>query len=163
MRILDDTGTVAAKPRRLPDGRSLLHLSPRPDAFYVAPIPGSPAASLAGLSLEITNQPPFSARGYYLEITAATNVAVNVDLPFTLEMTSSIGSQPELILTLNANGAVAVRLEGSPARLYRLEVSANLKDWSPFYTGSSEDGTIEVNDPAAASVPTRFYRAVQVP
>ncbi len=48
-------------------------------------------------------------------------------------------------------------------RLWIIEASTNLVNWTPLAEGHCADGTLEFLDPAAASHPRRFYRAVAEP
>ena len=59
----------------------------------------------------------------------------------------------------------AVRLTfgfvGAASLPYRVEASFNLFDWIPlFVLPASGTNIVEFSDPAAASLPRRFYRAV---
>jgi hypothetical protein len=74
-------------------------------------------------------------------------------LPFQLE---SLGPL--------ADGTFLLRLVGEAGRQYALEASTNLTSWTALKTNSAgTDGTVIMDDPAAASSPGKFYRARAVP
>jgi hypothetical protein len=65
-------------------------------------------------------------------------------------------------ISFNAEGGAVVSLHGDAGASFRVEVSTDLKNWSPIYSGYTADGAITVTDPANAET-TRFYRAIQLP
>ena len=59
-----------------------------------------------------------------------------------------------------ASGRFAFDLLTTLERTWILEATTNLVDWAPVAPGRHADGTIEFQDPSAASHPRRFYRVV---
>jgi len=63
-------------------------------------------------------------------------------------------------LQLNASGAT-LRLAGAPGTsAVVVQASTDLIHWSPIYTNTAGSGTIEFTDPAAVTLPSRYYRAI---
>jgi len=52
---------------------------------------------------------------------------------------------------------------GDPSRTYLVEGSTNLVLWSPVTSVQPAAGVAEFNDPSAATLHFRFYRAALVP
>jgi hypothetical protein len=69
-------------------------------------------------------------------------------------------SDPLLNGGIESNGAFLVGLTGSPGRIYRVEASTNLQDWSSLMDDASPFGMLDTNAP---SLPQRFYRARLLP
>jgi hypothetical protein len=66
-------------------------------------------------------------------------------------------------LTLNNSvDGMMVHLAGEAGKTYRIEATGNMFQWSVVGSAvASPDGTIEVLDTHAKSMPQRFYRAVE--
>ena len=62
-----------------------------------------------------------------------------------------------------SNGMFAFDLRTTVERLWIIEASTNLVNWSPIAAGRCADGTLEFIDPVMAEIPRRFYRAVASP
>jgi hypothetical protein len=54
-------------------------------------------------------------------------------------------------------------LSGEPGRLFNIEVSSNLHDWTVLRSLTNSDGTSEFTDRSATNASHRFYRAVLLP
>jgi len=69
------------------------------------------------------------------------------------------------LLSFSTASNISFRLQGQQAVRYAIESSTNLANptWFGIATNSSENGALDFNDPAPASMPLRFYRARQVP
>jgi uncharacterized delta-60 repeat protein len=61
------------------------------------------------------------------------------------------------------NGAVRLTLNSQPGRIYRLEASTNLCDWTAVSTNVATGYTLALDDPEAAALNQRFYRTVLLP
>ncbi|MHC1765264.1 MAG: Ig-like domain-containing protein [Verrucomicrobiia bacterium] len=57
------------------------------------------------------------------------------------------------------DGVVRFEVTSKAGATVRVQASANLQDWTPIQTGASPEGLLIVTDPAAATLPWRFYRA----
>ena len=62
---------------------------------------------------------------------------------------------------LTAEGLPFLTLIGGTGIFYRVDVSTNLIDWSPWVTLPNPYGTLQVIDPDAPNHPRRFYRALK--
>ncbi|MBI2929507.1 MAG: hypothetical protein HYY24_27905 [Verrucomicrobia bacterium] len=60
-----------------------------------------------------------------------------------------------------SQGGFSIELRGEPGVPYQVEVSEDLKSWTPLTILSDSNGLLMIQDPAAASRPQRFYRARQ--
>ncbi len=69
---------------------------------------------------------------------------------------------PEVRLWL-ANGDPEVCLHGRVGIPYLLQASSDLANWHTLSTNVAVAGGVIVNDPAAVSLPARFYRAIEMP
>ena len=65
------------------------------------------------------------------------------------------------VWTQSAGGLPRFGFVGASSLQYRIDASSNLFDWIPlFVLPASDTNVVEFVDPMAASLPTRFYRAV---
>src|SRR5438093_8625880 len=75
-------------------------------------------------------------------------------------------AQSTLGLTLspigNTNGRFELRVNGPPSRVYRVDASADLVNWS-LLSANVTGGALLVTDPAAPGFRYRFYRASASP
>lgn len=62
-------------------------------------------------------------------------------------------------LVRQGDGVVRFEVRSKPGATVTVEAAEGLKEWIPIMTSTSEDGLIMVMDPAAATLPWRFYRA----
>ena len=89
---------------------------------------------------------------------SATGMVTVVVLPDQLQFNTGTSN-----LFFNAQG---LHLEVDGARgtnAVIIYASTNLLNWQPVFTNLPEQGSVQFTDPAAASLPCRFYRAVQTP
>lgn len=63
----------------------------------------------------------------------------------------------------NASGQVTIRIDGATGRLYRVEASNDLSQWTPVATVTNSGTIISFLDPGTLARPWRFYRAVASP
>jgi len=61
------------------------------------------------------------------------------------------------------SGRFQVTLAGEAWRMYRIEASTNLSNWTPVATNTSPTGLIDFTDTESPTHSRRFYRAVVVP
>jgi hypothetical protein len=61
---------------------------------------------------------------------------------------------------LGAGDEIALRVEGPRGRLYTVEASTDLQQWTPVGTVRNVDGVLRLRDAGRAEAPYRFYRAV---
>jgi PKD repeat protein len=73
--------------------------------------------------------------------------------------------QPALLKYLGRDetGAIRWQLSGDSARTYLVEGSTNLVGWTPLTTVQPVGGVADFNDPTAAYLGFRFYRALLIP
>jgi hypothetical protein len=73
--------------------------------------------------------------------------------------------EPYLVLRLpgrTESGAVRILIQGKPGTPILLEACADLLSWETIATGTlGEDGTLLLDDPESAGLPSRFYRVVK--
>lgn len=69
-------------------------------------------------------------------------------------------AQTLLALQCMEDGRVEVTLFGEQSKSYVIEASSDLLNWQPISTNTMSNIPCTVMDPAAQSLPTRFYRAV---
>jgi hypothetical protein len=62
-------------------------------------------------------------------------------------------------LVRQQDGVVRFEVTSKPGVTVMVEATAGLKEWVSIMTGPSQEGSIMVMDPAAATLPWRFYRA----
>jgi subtilisin family serine protease len=58
------------------------------------------------------------------------------------------------------NGKFQIRLSGTPAQKYEVQVSPDLKTWTTLGTVTNTVGTVETTDSISAGWPKKFYRAI---
>jgi len=68
-----------------------------------------------------------------------------------------------LPVVTSAGGPVTVTFSGEPGRVYNIEASTNLVNWTVITTVTNSIGTIPVLDPNALGLQRRFYRIVILP
>ncbi len=61
--------------------------------------------------------------------------------------------------SVSTNGLFEVAFTGGTGRVFTIEASTNLLNWSPVATLTNTTGTIRFADPASPGIPNRFYRS----
>ncbi len=79
---------------------------------------------------------------------------------FTLTAAGSPLTPPTLAFSRDASGLFRVQWQGNAGQTYRLDASTNLVDWISLLTTNAPGGRLDFTDPASATLPYRFYRAV---
>lgn len=70
--------------------------------------------------------------------------------------------QPYSPITFH-NGRFQMCVPVPPGTTYRLDATADLKNWTAISTNYVPEGVLDFRDPEADEHPTRFYRAVLLP
>jgi hypothetical protein len=88
---------------------------------------------------------------------AGSNKAASVEQP-TTPIRSMLRIASPLI---TPDGRFVLHLQGKYGARYQLEWSSDLVHWKPFSAGVLTNDSVEVIDPEAGAVATRFYRLRQ--
>jgi hypothetical protein len=75
----------------------------------------------------------------------------------------SLADAPLLSVTCLTDGSLEFKLSAALDQICLIEASTNLIDWVPICTNLSAGSVITFTDAQAATLPYRFYRAVQTP
>ena len=59
-----------------------------------------------------------------------------------------------------ANAQFRVTLNGAAGQSYEIQVSPDLKTWTPLTTVTNTSGVMQITDTIAANWPKKFYRAL---
>lgn len=101
------------------------------------------------------DQFPLQALGFQLVSDQIISVSGTNTVNFVLQPTPSTLSSPQRI-----GSQLQFNLNGFGTRTYRIEVSSNLVNWTPYYTNT---GSFFFADTNISGFPKRFYRALQLP
>ena len=59
-----------------------------------------------------------------------------------------------------AGGAIQITFLGQAGQTYRVEVSADLKSWSPYTNVLAAESSFDITVPFEGKAPARYYRAL---
>ena len=113
---------------------------------------GAPIASATNITLLIANVQPSQAGLYTVAISNGLTGVVSAPAALTVTSTSGAGAPG---FTSNQFG---FGISGPAASSFVVEVSTNLKVWSPLSTNTFGAGLFQFVDPGSATNPIRFYR-----
>jgi len=91
---------------------------------------------------------------------APINRIVRLNGSANVPITTMFSGQPA---QSTPGGSVTLTFSGEPGRVYTIEGSTNLINWSVITTVTNSFGTIPVLDPNALGLRHRFYRIIQLP
>jgi Glycosyl hydrolase family 9/Cellulase N-terminal ig-like domain len=76
----------------------------------------------------------------------------------------STNAPPQLFNPQKISGGFSFTLAGTPSATYIIQVSTNLTTWTALSTNTlPSNGLAAINDPQAASISRRYYRALRIP
>jgi autotransporter-associated beta strand protein len=114
----------------------------------------------ASVSLDFETKASYSVR---VRATDAGGLFIEKSFTITVTDVTEVVTFDKTQITF-FDGEIQVRLDGTPNLQWRIEGSSNLSSWEDLGTYTlSPDGTLNFTDPASATAPRRFYRAVLVP
>lgn len=120
-----------------------------------------PGATSAVLTLD----PAETADGGSYTVTLLSGTASATSGPAVLTVTGAPADPVFRVsrISLNPGRSVDFQVEGKAGANIRVYASADLVSWSLVGEAMNENGTVRVDDPAAAGSPRRFYRLVSEP
>ena len=147
----------------------------------------TPAGGTYAGSVQVTVQPPDAnaALYYTLDGSLPTTNSLHYSAPFILTnnatvsanafesgLVNSVAVSSQFTILTNlvfgtpgplSNGIFQVRFFFTPGNTYILQASTNLVDWSSISTNTPASSPFYWVDPGATNLPSRFYRAIQLP
>jgi hypothetical protein len=118
---------------------------------------GLPGAT--GASLVLTNVTVCNSGSYSVIVSNAVGYSISAPSMLTVVDVPPFHFEPLGI----SGGNVTFRFEGEPNRLYRLEISTNLVDWSALFDFSSSRLPIPDLTFSIGGQPQKFFRAMTFP
>lgn len=88
------------------------------------------------------------------------NLSDTASLNITVTAGAVVGTQTSLTASISNTGSLSLRVSGATVgKNYVLEASADLVTWTPVNTATAAvSESFDLSDPAAATLPQRFYR-----
>src|SRR5262249_49935806 len=110
---------------------------------------GKTAATLSLNSVQLADE------GNYSVLVSNAIGSMNSQPAMLTVLVPPVLSQPQVL----PNGSFQARLQGNANRTYVIEVSSNLRDWSPLTSLVYTTGPVPFVDQTTTNAANRFYRA----
>ena len=104
---------------------------------------------------------PSQSGNFNITVNVSDGQGQNTNRTLALVITGTVTGPPKPVLsapTRLGNGQFQFSFSGNPGQNYTLQASSDLVNWSSLITLNSSNSSYTITDPAAASMPRRFYR-----